>query len=465
MQTVTVSVDSLDLWTHNPRVEESTNQNDALKKIYDSSNPSSLQSSHRQLMKLAQSIAENGYQNPIEPILATREGNRYVVQDANRRLSAIRLLSHPDAYTSILTSNDLEKLTLWNKEFSGNIPSKLDIVVFEESEAEKLKEILARKHDGPLDGAGTQPWSSEAKKRFFKKDKDLASKLEQPFESQYSKTLTNYMGGSRAVTSTARIFNMKKVKEFLNVHDSEQITQEDLAKVKLVADAVKDYTDRNNILPSRLTAKIVSEKILTPLSSKTPLKPPTPKEIVQANAANFVPKKAMSYESHLGSRFFDTRLLRTSDNNFESVNIILFGLQQYGDLREEENDRLLKSFLLAPSIRVIFELSLLGLRESGVKLYQAGVSDNHEKNVSSVISLFTHKQFIKAVCENSIVFDGFKQAENIIQTSDFPNTVVRSHLSSHSGGRAMNVEEIKQMFDIAVLFAELSQFYISYINN
>lgn len=104
MQREVVSVDRLLLWQENPRVKAADSQMKELDNIYNFSNASSQKTSKRQLMKLVESIAENGYQNDVEPILVKREGDRFVVQDANRRLSSIKLLLDPDKYREILVS-------------------------------------------------------------------------------------------------------------------------------------------------------------------------------------------------------------------------------------------------------------------------------------------------------------------------------------------------------------------------
>lgn len=165
MERINVNVSDLCLWETNPRVEPSIDQMDELNKIYNFS-AQSQSTSKRQLMNLASSIAENGYQNDVEPILATRAGDKYVIHDANRRLSAIKLLQNPDCYRELLDDRDYKRLKNLVAEYPQNIPSSLDIVVFGDNEQDKLREILNRKHNGPQDGAGTIPWSTEAKARF-----------------------------------------------------------------------------------------------------------------------------------------------------------------------------------------------------------------------------------------------------------------------------------------------------------
>lgn len=197
MEQKRVDVDRLLLWQKNPRVEESNSQMEEVDNIYNFGNPSSQKTSKRQLMKLVESIAENGYQNDVEPILVVRDGENYVVQDANRRLTSIKLLRDPDKYKDILDAKDYRRLKELSEQYSANVPDRLDVVVFGDDEDETLRDILSRKHNGPLDGTGTLPWSTEAKSRFFDKKKSLSDRLEAPFEEQFGQSLTSYLGGSR----------------------------------------------------------------------------------------------------------------------------------------------------------------------------------------------------------------------------------------------------------------------------
>ena len=87
MERINVDVSELCLWETNPRVEPSIDQMDELNKIYNFS-AQSQSTSKRQLMNLASSIAENGYQNEDAPIHATRAGDKFVNHPAYSRISA-----------------------------------------------------------------------------------------------------------------------------------------------------------------------------------------------------------------------------------------------------------------------------------------------------------------------------------------------------------------------------------------
>lgn len=111
MRRETVNVSQLKLSQENPRVGETDSQINSMELIYNSSNEQPQRKSRRQLIKLAESIALNGYQNEVEPIITTESvDNTFVVMDANRRLTAIRLLTAPDKYKDILSASDLSHL-------------------------------------------------------------------------------------------------------------------------------------------------------------------------------------------------------------------------------------------------------------------------------------------------------------------------------------------------------------------
>ena len=152
MERINVDVSDLCLWETNPRVEPSIDQMDELNKIYNFS-AQSQSTSKRQLMNLASSIAENGYQNDVEPILATRAGDKYVIHDANRRLSAIKLLQNPDCYRELLDDRDYKRLKNLVAEYPQNIPSSLDIVVFGDDEQDEERRPQRLPDDGVMRAA------------------------------------------------------------------------------------------------------------------------------------------------------------------------------------------------------------------------------------------------------------------------------------------------------------------------
>lgn len=458
-----VDVSDLRLWEKNPRVEPSIDQMDELNKIYNFSAPSQ-STSKRQLMNLASSIAENGYQNEAEPILATRAGDKYVIHDANRRLSAIKLLQHPDRYRELLDDQDYKKLKNLVAEYPQNIPSSLDIVVFGDDEQDKLKEILNRKHNGPQDGAGTIPWSTEAKARFSGKQ-TFSDKLETPFQNQFGDSLTSYLGGSNAMTSTRRVFNSAPVRKYLDIKNPDIITPEQLDKVKEVADAVKGYCQENGTLISRLKSDDIKQDIIIPLQEKGQESVWSPGLAAKRLNHDFASKFATNRDRHLGARYNNPEWMIDAPE-FEDTNLMLAALNAYGVLKGDEIERLAKAYLIAPAIRVIYELSLLALVKSGIEITDTEtpieVSRKHKEHVSHVHSLFKDGKFQNYLQAGRIIFDTFNEAQSVIEHTDFGESVEYSSLMSHKSMKDCDIDTIIRLSNDAVLFAMLCQQYVQF---
>lgn len=465
MRREVVNVDKLLLWQENPRVKAADSQMKELDNIYNFSNASSQKASKRQLMKLVESIAENGYQNDVEPILVKREGDHFVVQDANRRLSSIKLLLDPDKYREILDEKDFEKVKFLAEEKASNIPKELEVVVFEPGEEDTLKDILSRKHNGPLDGAGTLPWGTEAKSRFFG-GKKLTDSLEQPFEEQFGQSLTSYMGGANALTSTRRAFGFADVKKYLDIKDPNNVTPQELDRVKEVADELKGYCQEHNVLLSRLHKEEVNENVIIPLKEKNSGTNMTPYLAMKRTSRDTLRRHVTNLDRYLGSRYNDSRWLTEDNENFIPVNLLLAGLRENGKLSGEEYKRWTKAYLLAPSVRVIYELSLQGLVKSdnGITLPNPSVSKEHKSNVEHVHGLFKDNSFFTYLGGGNIVFGSYQEARSVIGTTDFGSSVTQSQLLSHKSVKNFEIDTIVKMFNEAVLFAVLCQQYVAFKN-
>lgn len=465
-----VSLDEILLWENNPRVEQAKDQKDEVEKIYNFSNKSQ-SVSKRQFINLAESIATKGYQNEIEPILTLKEGGQYVVQDANRRISAIKLLNNPDMYKEILDDDDFTRIQELTQEYSENIPTTLDIVAFSPDENEDLKDILMRKHNGPQDGVGTAPWGKEAKDRFTGK-KSFTDIIETQFESQFGESLSSYVGGSQARTSTERIFNSKPVKEYLEIKDVQNLTSEELDKVKKVADEVKGFAVANKTFLSRINVKTIKNAIIIPLKESEQdadsgtKKQPNVKLAIKQNFAKFKSSLTTNTQKHLGSKYNnpDWLLLDNSDN--EWINSILVGLNDYGELTDNLDNRWIKASLLAPAIRVLFESSIKMLMDTNTidDFPSKNPSVNLEENVNHAHDKFkSQPKFFTQLGEHGIIDNSFTAINAVVNSTTFGHDAKKSNLSSHSGTRHLDIDEVVNLFNSAVLFSLLSEQYADYI--
>lgn len=460
-----VKVDDLLLWEQNPRVEYAGNQLGEINNIYNSSNINSQSTSNRQLMNLAKSIAEDGYQNEAEPILTIEKDGKYIVRDGNRRITCIKMLRNPQQYKAILDDADLTRLQDLADRHKSNIPDTLEVLVFQENEEVKLKNIIRRKHDGPQDGAGTLPWPSVAKGRFYG-EKDFTGKLEEQFEEQFGQSLTSYIGGSNAVTSTRRVFNSSPAKKYLAIEDIDNLSGEELDKVKALADETKAYIQETDTQLSRLKISEIRESIIDPLSTRNQTKPSWD-TISKNKAAKFKGKQTKKF-GLLGGRYNFPKNIDYGNPDNEDLNFLLTALADFGQLKGAYSERMEKAYLLAPAIRVFYELALLMISKAElneINLPNSNVSVELEKNVNYMQEKFkSNKHFITSLSDSRTLFDTYQEASTVITGTDFAHYASRSNLSSHKGAKDYDLDEIIHLFNKGVLFALLSEQYVKYSN-
>ncbi|GEA41247.1 ParB/Srx family N-terminal domain-containing protein [Bifidobacterium pseudocatenulatum] len=475
-----IMVKDLNLWLDNPRIEPAENESIAVQRIYDES-AKKVDKSREEFMNLVFSIAENGYQNEVEPILVTHTADgRYVVRDANRRVSALKMLLDPESYATILTPQHLERIKGYNKEFARNIPEAVTVAVFEESEQEILEDILERKHNGPQSGVGTLPWSLEAKDRFREKNY-FSDKLERPFERQYGQSLTSYIGGSASKSTTRRLISSTPAQKHLQIKNPDNPTPEELDKVRHLVDKLKDAAADMNLVLSRMNNNRIQQVIDT-LDDKG----------VEADKGNQTEKEPRQEPPHeegdesrpgpddydipdgdpmessnnmLGSQWNkDSYMLKKP--RFNELNIVLSALATFGQLNIERNKRLKKMAILAPSARLIFELSLRTIKEAAAvdDLLGTGwrTNDDYTEHVGKIYRKFNEGAFKQYLSEHHIISDSFKECTGIMSNIDMEAMAGRAVQMAHTGRYGFTSDQIKETFHNAVLFAYLCEHYIAY---
>lgn len=170
-------------------------------------------------------------------------------------------------------------------------------------------------------------------------------------------------------------------------------------------------------------------------------------------------------DRYLGSRYNDSRWLTEDNENFIPVNLLLAGLRENGKLSGEVHKRWAKAYLLTPSVRVIYELSLQGIKSSmDIQLPNPSVSREHGRNVKHVHELFKDKQFFTYLDDGHIVFESYLEARSVIESTDFSSSVDQSQLLSHKSAKSSEIDTIVKMFNEAVLFAVLCQQYVVFKN-
>ncbi len=146
-----ISVDSLDLDVHNPRLTLTnigTSDEDIIAHLYRAED----------LGELLQSIAANGYMD-IEPFIVCQENGKLIVLEGNRRLAAIRLFRDPELSSKIFEAT---KTTIRIPEITKDYRDTLEkISVYRVNHRTDADTFIGFKH---INGAAR--WNSYAKAKF-----------------------------------------------------------------------------------------------------------------------------------------------------------------------------------------------------------------------------------------------------------------------------------------------------------
>jgi hypothetical protein len=113
------------------------------------------------LVALAKHIAVHGL-NPAQPfVVIPDDDNQFIVLDANRRLTALRVLEQPDLLSDQMKEAEVKAIKLAAERYAA--PEDVPCVIFERREDADLWVEL--QHDGERDGAGLVGWSAQQKAR------------------------------------------------------------------------------------------------------------------------------------------------------------------------------------------------------------------------------------------------------------------------------------------------------------
>ena len=202
----TIDINKLLVNPSNPRFEDVDSENEAIKNI--------IQDNPDKLIKLASDIVENGL-NPIDLPLVSPHPDKegyYIVEEGNRRITAIKLLLSPKLSKVDENSN---KLYLKFKDLSQHIDSnelkKINCVV--SVNMESINHWIKLKHTGENKGAGTVSWTPEQKRRFEQKRLGITSVDVQILDFIES------VGYPRSTIKSVHKSNLKRLIEDPNVKD------------------------------------------------------------------------------------------------------------------------------------------------------------------------------------------------------------------------------------------------------
>lgn len=156
MESITLSIDNILLSLDNPRLDESFDQINVIKKM--------IENQGSKLFELAKDISQNGL-SPIEDIAVTPSDNgQFVVHEGNRRITAIKLLNNPEILKN-LDQALYNKFSHLSNEENKKITT-IEVKVF--SNDDDLDHWIELRHLGNNNGVGTDKWDAIQKERYTK---------------------------------------------------------------------------------------------------------------------------------------------------------------------------------------------------------------------------------------------------------------------------------------------------------
>ncbi|MGO2336509.1 hypothetical protein [Providencia sp.] len=241
----TIKVNKLLLDINNPRFPDSAdNQRDAISKM--------LEIQSDKIIKLAKDIASKGL-DPSENILVHEsedEAGFYIVDEGNRRVTALKLLLSPE-----LTSN--EKIRKIFEKIQPTLNTIIDSVenciVFED---DSYAHWVNMKHTGQNNGVGRVEWTSPEKARHMARNGKL-SFGHQLFENiQYNydaKNIDEFKKHVR-ITNISRLFDDPDVRRSMNIQVNDgylycyQAHSRFLEQLSKILDAMTEKDDKGKTL-------------------------------------------------------------------------------------------------------------------------------------------------------------------------------------------------------------------------
>ena len=187
-----VSIGRIFLAPHNPRFEPVETEPQAIERLC----------SREDVVPLARDIARYGL-NPLErfaltELAGTGQTPSYYVEEGNRRICAVKLLTDPDRAPANLRRTFEELSGAWASPFQT-----VDAAVFSDMDA--LRTWLDRTHSGPQGGVGRRTWNAEQKQRFFGGSKN-----------QLAQQVLDYAEGENMITKEERRGKLTTAQRFLS---------------------------------------------------------------------------------------------------------------------------------------------------------------------------------------------------------------------------------------------------------
>jgi hypothetical protein len=240
-----IEVNNLLFDENNPRLEDITNQDDALKKI--------IADQGRKLLNLAQDIVAMKSTNPSElPIVIPSPDKRgkYIVLEGNRRLAVLTLLWNKSLISDLEDTSLRNEFQKFYTEFHKNPISNMQCYIAKSNEeADHWRKL---RHTGANDGVGTVRWEPAAISRFSKllgisNANRMAMQIVEHLKQDPSlNTETKERLDEVKITNLARLVNDPDVRKIVGIKvtdgkiDTNTLTNETVKNLGTVIDAITE---------------------------------------------------------------------------------------------------------------------------------------------------------------------------------------------------------------------------------
>ncbi|AQX87852.1 MULTISPECIES: ParB/Srx family N-terminal domain-containing protein [Elizabethkingia] len=279
---------------------------------------------NEKILELAKSIIQKSYFLNEQPIV-TKENNKFVVLEGNRRVTACKILINPDLIKNTLVRNQVKKLV---KNFDLEIIKKLE--VFISPDRASADQMIVNRHTG---GSVVERWDKTKQDRFiFNRFNDgesideLALKFTPLTKADIKKSLKRYNTFNEikkldledkyekvlleetkfSMTNVERVYDSKHGKFFLGIDFNED-------NGKLI-----------KLLPRDEFIKRLSYIVEQVIDGK-----------INSRTLNTENQKQKYFDSLLKSNNFDATIPLSEENNYEEVEEV----EELPDKTEENDDK------------------------------------------------------------------------------------------------------------------------------
>ena len=244
-----IKIEDILNYYENPRHAVAVNEKDTLKKLFAAVG-------NQYMLNLAEDIQEHGtLGNQQIAVVYSKEQEKYVVYEGNRRVAALKLLRNPD-YFDFLDSPTRARA----KSIASKGVQIKDLACYVTNEEEAFF-IMERTHSGEDKGRGVKSWTAREKEA-FKVRRNKSKNLSYLIDIYVKKYFDGFdITTVLPFTTIQRIFNNREVRKVIgtDVYDESTFTHE---RMQLILDAslwIRAEADTTGVSVTRLFNKEYSE--------------------------------------------------------------------------------------------------------------------------------------------------------------------------------------------------------------